>query len=222
MFFEDRERELRAGIVLMALAVMVSAQAMYQAWSESPGQELARAAKALAEVQSFRYEYADVPGSHVNWESVDIACPDRQRRVVTRVADGATFQYVRVGDAAYYHTPSSNGWRESDNLIGTADLNNLCEKLAAGEHADPFPPYAMLLKRGFPARGEIKQVNGVECREWNVKVPQAGRVDDGESFCLTLDSYLPVYRVTASGRYSFSDYNASIRINTPRVTAAAY
>ncbi|MGH9791666.1 MAG: hypothetical protein ACRD5W_10690, partial [Candidatus Acidiferrales bacterium] len=115
MFFEDRERGFRAGIVLAALAVVVIGQTIYQAWSESATQEFARAAKALAEVQSFRYEYADVPGSHVNWESFDIACPDRQRRVVTRVADGATFEYVRVGDAAYYHTPSSNGWRESDD-----------------------------------------------------------------------------------------------------------
>ncbi len=222
MLFEDREREFRAGIVLVALAVLVSGEAMYQAWSESAGQEFARAAQALAEVQSFRYEYADVPGSHVNWESVDIACPDRQRRVVTRVADGATFQYVRVGDAAYYHTPSSNGWRESDDLSGTMDLGGLCEKLAAGEHAGPFPPYAMLLKRGLPVRGHIKQMNGVECREWSVQVPQMGIVDDSESFCLTLDSYLPVYRVTASGRYSFSNYNAAVRIKTPRVTAAAY
>ncbi len=222
MFFEDRERGVRAGIVLVALAVVVSGLAIYRAWSESPGQEFARAARALAEVQSFRYEYADVPGSHVNWESVDIACPDRQRRVVTRVADGATFECVRVGDAAYYHTPTSNGWRESDDLGGTMDLGVLCEKLAAGEHAGPFPPYAMLLKRGIPVRGEIKQVNGVECREWDVRVPRMGTVDDSESFCLTLDSYLPVYRVTASGRYSYSNYNASVRIKTPRVTAAAY
>lgn len=222
MFFEDRERGFRAGIVLAALAVVVIGQTIYQAWSESAGQEFARAARALAEVRSFRYEYADVPGSHVNWESFDIACPDRQRRVVTRVADGATFEYVRVGDAAYYHTPSSNGWRESDDLTGTMDLGILCEKLAAGAHTGPFPPYAMLLKRGFPVRGKIKPVNGIECREWNVKVPQMGIVDDSESFCLTLDSYLPVYRVTGSGRYSFSDYNAPIRIKTPRVTAAAY
>lgn len=222
MFFEDRERGFRAGIVLAALAVVVMGQAIYQAWSESATQEFARAAKALAEVQSFRYEYADVPGSHVNWESFDIACPDRQRRVVTRVTDGATFEYVRVGDAAYYHTPSSHGWRESDDLTGAVDLRVLCETPAAGAHAGPFPPYAMLLKRGFPVRGKIKQVNGIECREWNVKVPEMGVVDDSESFCLTLDSYLPVYRVTASGRYSFSDYNAPIRIKTPRVTAASY
>lgn len=126
---------------------------------------------------------------------------------------------------SYHRTPRSDGWEEYVSEF-TSDLGldprALCSRIAAGQDTGPFPLYHTLLKRGFPERGELKALEGGECREWKVQVPRMGSQDDSESFCLDTKTYLPVYRLTAAGRYSFSAFNEPLTIATPRLAGAPY
>ncbi len=222
--FPGSETRFRALVVLVALATIVLGLVVWQFWPDNTQEEFARAAKALATVRSFRYEYADLAGARPNRESREIACPARQH-VTIASGDGGLWEYIQVDGRSFYNAAHSGGWKEYSNEFDMdLGLNPriLCQRIAAGQDTGPFPLYAMLLKRGFATRGEIKQLEGGgQCREWIVQVPIMGIQDDSESFCLDTETYLPVYRLTASGRYSFSAFNAPLTIEVPRVTAAS-
>ena len=221
--FPSDEMRFRAGILLVALAVVVIGLAAYQLWPDSANteEEFTRAAEALKSVRTFRYQYADLAGARPNRESREIICPSRQHVTIASASgDYGTFEYLFVDGRSFHRNQRFSGWREYTEFSSdhNYDPRILCDKLAADETPGPFPPFATLLKRGFATPGEIKQVeSGAQCREWTVKVPRMGLADDSESFCLDIGSHLPLWRVTASGRYSYSDFNAPIAIERPFV-----
>lgn len=225
--FPPSDFRFRAGIAIVAIATIFVGLAIWRSWPDSTEDEFTRAAHALARVRSFRYEYADLAGARPNREAREIACPSRQRLTIASASgDGGTWEYLFVDGQSFHSTPQSGGWKEYSNEFGLElGLNPriLCDKLAGGETPGPFPPFATLLKRGFATRGEIKQVeSGAQCREWTVKVPRMGLADDSESFCLDVTTGLPLYRLTASGRYAFSDFNVPLAIEVPRFVPASH
>lgn len=225
--FPSSDLKFRAGIALVAAATTFVGLAVWRLWPEPAEKEFARAAEALKGVQSFRYEYAALGPARPNREKREIACPDRQRvTILSAEGDHGTFEYLHAQGASYHHTPRSDGWKEYASEFSSdlgLDPRALCSRIAAGQDTGPFPLYHTLLKRGFPERGAVKQVaGGGECREWKVQVPRMSSQDDSESFCLDTKTYLPVYRLTAAGRYSFSAFNEPLAIAAPRVTGATY
>jgi len=156
-----------------------------------------------------------------------VTLPEREyrlRRLVDRLR--GDFEYIFVDGRSFHSTPQSGGWKEYISEFPMdlgLDPRPLCDRIAAGQDTGPFPLYNTLLKRGFATRGEIKQVeSGAQCCEWTVKVPRMGLADDSESFCLDVTTGLPLYRLTASGRYSFSDFNAPLIIDAPRAVGTSY
>jgi hypothetical protein len=225
--FPSSDLKFRAGIALVAAATLFVGLAIWRLWPEPAEKEFARAAEALKAVHSFRYEYSDLGPARPNRQTREIACPSRQRITIASASgDYGTFDYIYVEGRSFHSTPQTGGWNEYINEIPFdlgLDPRTLCDKIASGQDTGPFPLYRTLLKRGFPERGAIKSVEGGgECREWKVQVPRMSTQDDSESFCLDTKSYLPAYRLTASGRYSFSAFNTPLTIDIPRVTGMTY
>jgi hypothetical protein len=225
--FPSSELRFRAGVVLVAVATVIIGLAVWSLWPDPAEKEFARAALALASVRSFRYDYADLGPVRPNRELHEIVCPSRQRlTILSGGGTHGTFEYIHVEGRSFHRTPQSGGWWEYADDTGPSvglDPRVLCERLTSGKEGNPFPPYSFLLKRGFPERGDIKQVEGGgECREWRVQVPPIGTQDYSESFCLDTKTHLPLYRLTGSGHYSFSAFNEPLSIEAPRVTGMTY
>ncbi len=224
--FPSSDLRFRAGIALVGIATVFVGLAIWRLWPEPAEKEFARAAEALKAVKSFRYEYADLGVARPNRETREIVCPARQRITIASASgDYGMFDYIHVEGRNFHTNKQTGGWNEyvgEQPLHLGLDPRILCDKIASGQDTGPFPLYHTLLKRGFPERGAIKQVEGGECREWKVQVPRMSTQDDSESFCLDTKTYLPVYRLTVSGRYSFSAFNEPLTIEVPRVTGTTY
>ena len=225
--FPSSDLKFRAGIALVAAATIFVGLAISRLWPEPAEKEFARAAEALKSVQSFRYEYADLGVARPNREKREVACPNRQRLTIESASgDYGTFDYIHVEGRNFHVSRQTGGWNEyagEQPLHLGLDPRILCDKIASGQDTGPFPLYHTLLKRGFPERGELKPMeSGGECREWKVQVPRMSTQDDSETICIDTKTYLPVYRLTVSGRYSFSAFNERLTIEPPRVTGTTY
>lgn len=217
--FPAEETRFRLWVVLVAGVVIVVGLAVWQSWPDPAKKQFPLAAEALTTVRTFRYQYAELAGLRPNRESHEIACPSSQHvTIYSASGDFGIYEQVYVDGRYFMLPPDADVWREYTEGDPSLDPGTLCQRLAAGQYTPPFPPYDMFLRRGLPEQGPVKTLEGGRrCQEWKVNVPQMGIVDDSESFCLDLETHLPLVRMTATGRYVFSDYNAEIFIKVPRL-----
>jgi hypothetical protein len=192
---------------------------------ESGEREFGRAVEAAKLVRSYRYASVTAPRATRHTEAHgEMSCSQAAFHQVIHVVDQdlkpsdfveetvrlntGTFQ--RTGDGTWSRRTLSEAWEKPEQL---------CTKLSSGVDIQFFPDMSRMQKNGIFARGDSKDLNGVQCRVWKVQVTEYGSGLENRTICLGVKDHLP-YEVTSDydgSRTTFSDFNAAIEI--PELTS---
>ena len=185
-------------VIVVAAILLIGVGAGWMLRRNSPMREIERSRDAVAAITSWHYHSVrHVPGRPPETIDMDVSCPSFQHRISSIVDENGatqvreTIQYFGTG---YNHV--RDRWLAAQRRPGQEDPGIFECRMDVGPlGGDEYSlPYAGVIEDGSAKRGELKDVDGESCREYDVTVPtphDPKETDFRFSMCISEQDHLP-------------------------------
>ncbi len=185
-------------VVVVAAILLIAVGAGWMLRRNSPMREIERSRDAVAAITSWHYHSVRLfPGRAPETIDMDILCPSFQHRTSSIVDENGatqvreTIQYFGTG---YNHV--GDRWLAAQRRPGQEDAGIFeCRADVGPLGGDEYSlPYAGVIEDGSVKRGEMKEVDGESCREYDITVPTPHDPKEKDfrfSMCISERDHLP-------------------------------
>jgi hypothetical protein len=187
-------------VIVVAAILLLAVGASWMLRRNSPMREIEHSRDAVAAIKSWHYHTVRyVPGLPPETIDMDILCPSFQHRTSSYVDEkGAT----QVRESIYYFSNAYNHvgdrWLAATKTAGQASSDPgifECRTDTGPLGGDEYSlPFAGIIEDGSVKRGELKDVDGESCREYDVSVPTPHDPKEKDfrfSICINEKDHLP-------------------------------
>jgi hypothetical protein len=193
-----KEQFMPKVVIVAAAILLIAGGAGWMLRRNSPMREIERSRDAVAAIKSWHYHTVRyVPSLPPETIDMDILCPSFQHRTSSYVDEkGAT----QVHEAIYYFGTNyglvGGRWLAAQMRPGQIDPGIFeCRTDVGPLGGDEYSlPYAGVIEDGSVKRGELKDVDGESCREYDVSVPTPHDPKEKDfrfSMCISEQDHLP-------------------------------
>ncbi len=162
-------------VIVVAVILLIAVGAAWMLRRNSPIREIERSRDAVATITSWHYHSIRfVPGRPPETIDMDILCPSFQHRIGSIVDEkGATQVRETIQYFNNYYTHVGDQWLAAQRRPGQEDPGIFeCRTDVGPLGGDEYSlPYAGIMEDGNVKRGELKDVAGESCREYDISVP---------------------------------------------------
>jgi hypothetical protein len=188
-------------VIVVAAFLLVAVGTGWMIRRNSPMREIERSRDAVAAIKSWHYHTVRyIPGLAPETIDMDILCPSFQHRTASYVDEkGAT----QVREAIYYFgsyyglvgdrwlVPTQTAAQASNPDPGIFECRGDVGPLGADENSLPL---SGIIEDGSVKRGELKEVDGESCREYDISVPTPHDPKEKDflfTMCISEQDHLP-------------------------------
>jgi hypothetical protein len=217
-------------IVAAVVVILLIQSLLWMSWRNSPMREIERSSAAVENAKSWHYHTVRTyTGQPPNTFDKDTFCPTFQHTIQSGTDhNGApivfdTIIYFGRSYSLVAGQWASSGGRQADiNAQGSISIFE-CPHGSIGSDENSLP-YDAILKDGTVRRGEIRDVEGDSCRDYEIAVPTPHDPQEKEfqfSMCIKEQDHLPrETRRTAPGAEqegvsTFTQWNAMTEPQLP-------
>jgi hypothetical protein len=190
------ENFMAKSVIILALVLLLALGSTWQLRRSSPMREIERSRDALATINSWHiHTVRHIPDQPVETVDVDTSCPSFQRRISS--FDDAN-DVTQVRDSIHYFNTYDNHigdrWIPAPMRFGQTDPGIVeCSSgpMSGDQNSLPYPG---VIEDGTVKRGELNDVNGESCREYDISVPTPHDPQEKEfrsSICINEQDHLP-------------------------------
>jgi hypothetical protein len=188
-------------VIVVAVILLIAVGAGWILRRNSPMREIERSRDAVAAIKSWHFHTVRyIPGLPPETIDMDILCPSFQHRTAsyvdekgaTQVREGIYYfgsHYGLVGDR--WLAPTKTAAQASGSDPGIFECRSDVGPLGGDENSLPF---AGVIEDGSVKRGELKDVAGESCREYDVSVPTPHDPKEKDflfTMCINEQDHLP-------------------------------
>ena len=193
-----REQFMPKLVIVVAVILLIAVGAGWMLRRNSPMREIERSRDAMAAITSWHYHSVRlVPGRAPETIDMDTLCPSFRHRTSSIVDENGatqvreTIQYFGTG---YNHL--GDRWLAAQRRPGQEDAGIFeCRTDVGPLGGDDYSlPYAGVIGDGSAKRGELKDVDGESCREYDITVPTPHDPKEKDfrfSMCISEGDHLP-------------------------------
>ena len=224
-----KERFMPKSVIVVAVILLMAVGAGWMLWRNSPMREIERSRDAMTAITNWHYHSVRYfPGRSPETIDMDTFCPSFQHRISSTVDENGatqvrdTIQYFNTG---YNHV--GDRWLAAPMRAGQTNPGIFeCRTDTGPLGGDEYSlPYAGIIEDGSVKRGELKDVDGESCREYDIAVPTPHDPKEKDfqfSICINERDHLPreTRRIppdsTHEGVSTYRQWNA---MNEPQLPA---
>jgi hypothetical protein len=188
-------------VIVVAAILLIAVGAGWMIQRNSPMREIERSRDAVAAIKSWHYHTVRyIPGLAPETIDMDILCPSFQHRTAsyvdekgaTQVREGIYYfgsHYGLVGDR--WLVPTQTATQASGPDPGIFECRSDVGPLGGDENSLPL---SGIIEDGSVKRGELKDVDGESCREYDISVPTPHDPKEKDflfTMCISEQDHLP-------------------------------
>jgi len=165
-----KENFLGKSILVVGAAAIVLFTTSRIIYRNSPMREIERSRDALAGIHSWHYHTVRyIQNQPPETIDMDTVCPNFQHRTSSIVdARGETQVHESIHYFNHYYNHVGDQWPQAKTQAGFTDPGIVeCDAGPIGSDENSLP-LASVIENGTVKRGELKQVDGVSCREYQI------------------------------------------------------
>jgi hypothetical protein len=188
-------------VIVVAAILSAAVGAGWMLRRNSPMREIERSRDAVAAIKSWHYHTVRyVPSLPPETIDMDILCPSFQHRTSSYVDEkGATQVRETIYYFSSYYNLIGNRWLAATKTAGQASSTDAgifeCRSDVGPLGGDEYSlPFAGIIDDGSVKRGELKDVGGESCREYDIAVPTPHDPKEKDflfTMCISEQDHLP-------------------------------
>jgi hypothetical protein len=196
----SKEQFMPKLVIVVAVILLIAVGAGWILRRDSPMREIEHSRDAVAAITSWHYHSVRyVPGRPPETIDMDILCPSFQRRTSSYVDEkGATQTRETIRYFSNDYNLVGDRWLAATKTAAQANTDPgifECRTDVGPLGGDEYSlPYAGIIEDGSVKRGELKDVTGESCREYDVSVPTPHDPKEKDfrfSICIVERDHLP-------------------------------
>lgn len=185
---------------------------------KSGDRAMRRAAAAVQKARSWKVQWTNSPlEADFKLEYlVEVSCPSSSRVIERTIPNEgsrrveATNVFLAMDGQVYLHSDRENAW--SLTAPGNIPYAGDCAALSRHEDTTLLPPFRRYERRGSTRKGEVREVGGERCREWEVVIfYNTNSPTENYKVCLGVDDDLPRSHTANGVEFRYFDWNVPIQ-----------
>jgi hypothetical protein len=191
-----RENFMAKSIIILAVVLLLAVGAGWLLRRNSPMREIERSRDALVAARSWHFHTVRyIPGQPPETIDMDTSCPSYQHRIASfEDAIGATQVRESIHYFTTYYNHVGDQWLLAQARPGQIDPGIFECNTGPMSGDENSLPYSSVIEDGTVKRGELDDVNGESCREYDVSAPTPHDPKEKDfrfSICISEIDHLP-------------------------------